>query len=59
MPFDQSLWDAVLDDSEVPVPEWHRELVQERLDAYRRERSAARPWSEIRAELLQKHSTKT
>lgn len=55
----ESLWDAVLDHSEVPVPDWHRELVQERLEAYRREPSAARPWSEIRAELLQKYSTKT
>ena len=55
----ESLWDAVLDHSEVPVPDWHRELVHERLDAYRREPSAARPWSEIRAELLQKYSTKT
>jgi putative addiction module component (TIGR02574 family) len=55
----ESLWDAVLDHSEVPVPDWHRELMHERLDAYRREPSAARPWSEIRAELLQKYSTKT
>ena len=55
----ESLWDSVLDHSEIPVPDWHRSLIRERLEAYSRDRSSARPWAEVRAELLRKHSSRT
>jgi putative addiction module component (TIGR02574 family) len=51
----ESLWDLIVDHSEIPVPEWHRELIRERLDAYRADPGSARPWSEVRAELQRKY----
>jgi hypothetical protein len=37
---------------EVPVWDWHRQVIGERLAAYRRGEVTARPWSEVREELL-------
>lgn len=49
----QALWDRFAEHPEdVPVPGWHREIVAERLAAYRRGELSARAWSEIREELL-------
>lgn len=49
----QALWDHVSEHPEkVPVPEWHRQVVADRLAALRRGEIASRPWSEIREELL-------
>jgi putative addiction module component (TIGR02574 family) len=31
----ESLWDHIVSQSSVPLPDWQRELLQERLDAYR------------------------
>jgi putative addiction module component (TIGR02574 family) len=31
----ESLWDQIVKQSSVPLPDWQRELLQERLDAYR------------------------
>ena len=46
----QSLWDRITAKPEsVPVPQWHIELIEERL---RRNRpGSGRPWTEIRDEL--------
>jgi len=49
----QALWDHFTDHPEdVPVPDWHREVIAERLAAYRRGEMTSRPWSEVREELL-------
>ncbi len=49
----QSLWDHVSEHpEEVPVPNWHREVVAERLAAHRRGETTSRPWPEVRDELL-------
>lgn len=49
----QALWEHFSQHPEqVPVPEWHRRILAERLAAYRRGESTFRPWSEIREELL-------
>ena len=47
----QSLWDRIAAKPEtVPVPEWHLDLIEQRL---RRDRPGiGRPWTEIRDELL-------
>lgn len=48
----QSLWDLIsADQSEIPVPEWHRSELKRRLRE--REGSAAdsRSWDEVRSEL--------
>lgn len=49
----QALWEHVAErPEEVPVPDWHREVVAERLAAHRRGEMTARPWREVRDELL-------
>jgi putative addiction module component (TIGR02574 family) len=52
----ESLWDHVVDQSNLPIPDWQRELLQERLEAYRANPTPGRPWSEVRAELERKFS---
>jgi putative addiction module component (TIGR02574 family) len=51
----ESLWDRIVERGEIPVPEWHRELISERLEAFRADPSAGRPWSELRDELQRKY----
>jgi putative addiction module component (TIGR02574 family) len=49
----QALWDRVSEHPEdVPVPDWHREVVAQRLAAQRRGVAIGRPWSEVREDLL-------
>jgi putative addiction module component (TIGR02574 family) len=55
----ESLWDSVIADAAVPVPAWHRELIQERLVAFRNDPGAGRPWTEVRAELERKFRPRT
>ena len=40
----QALWDRIADQpTRIPVPEWHLQLVAERLAEYRRDPTRARP----------------
>lgn len=49
----QALWGHFSEHpDDVPVPDWHREIVSERLAAHRRGEMTARPWPEVREELL-------
>ena len=49
----QALWDHFAEHpEEVPVPDWHRQVIAERLAAYRRGEATTRPWSEVRDGLL-------
>ena len=51
----QALWDGILESGdEVPVPDWHREVIAERLAEHRANPDAARPWPEVRAEIERK-----
>jgi putative addiction module component (TIGR02574 family) len=52
----ESLWDHVVDQANLPIPDWQRELLEERLEAYRANPTAGRPWSEVRGELERKFS---
>jgi putative addiction module component (TIGR02574 family) len=48
----QALKDHVATHSEeVPVPDWQRRIITERLAAHQRGEMSSRPWSEIREEL--------
>ena len=48
----QSLWDRVAANAEaVPVPDWHLDLIEERLRVGREHPSSGRPWSEVRDDL--------
>ena len=53
--FVQELWDRIAQEpSRVPVPEEHKRILDERLDAYRADPQPGRPWSEVREQLLGK-----
>ncbi|MCB9868150.1 MAG: addiction module protein, partial [Phycisphaerales bacterium] len=41
----------------VPIPDWHRELLRDRLEAYRADPIAGRSSGDVRAELQQKYPT--
>lgn len=48
----QALWDLIADNqNEVPVPAWHKEVLDERLAEIRSGSAASRPWAEVRADL--------
>lgn len=50
-----SLWDRVLaTPEEVPVPEWHLRVLDERLEAYRTEPDKGKPWEEVREGIQRK-----
>jgi hypothetical protein len=38
----------------LPVPDWHWQVIQDRLDAHRIDPGAARPWEEVREEITEK-----
>jgi putative addiction module component (TIGR02574 family) len=51
----QSLWDRIAAHPEdVPVPSWHREVLEERMKAYRANPSEGKPWEDVRQELRDK-----
>jgi putative addiction module component (TIGR02574 family) len=49
----QTLWDRVASDPEaVPVADWQREILAERLAAHRDGLGSSRPWEDVRHDLL-------
>lgn len=51
----QLLWDRIAaKPDEIPVPDWHRQLLDERLAAYEASPHEGRPWQEVRDELLRR-----
>lgn len=54
----QSLWDHIAARPEtVPVPEWHREVIAERLAAYEANPQEGKSWEEFEAELTRETSS--
>lgn len=50
--FVQSLWDRIASTpGQVPVPDWHRRIIRERLESYRANPTAGRPWADVRTEI--------
>ncbi len=49
----ETLWDS-LSPAEVPLPAWHKELIDERLDEHRRNPADTISWEEFRDELFPK-----
>lgn len=48
----QRLWNEVAaDPDEVPVPKWHREVLEQRLKAYRANPDEGQEWPEVRERL--------
>jgi putative addiction module component (TIGR02574 family) len=51
----QSLWDRIAATPEqVPVPDWHRRIIRERLESYRADPTAGRSWADVRTEIAGK-----
>ncbi len=49
----QDLWDYVVADaSKVPVPDWHRHILDERLAEYHAAPQEGKPWPQVRDQLL-------
>ena len=49
----QDLWDHIAaDPASVPVPNWHRRIIEERLAEYRANPDEGEPWEQVRDELL-------
>ena len=44
----QSLWDRIAKPESVPVPNWHLDVIEQRLNTARQN---IRPWNELRDEL--------
>ncbi|HXI11594.1 MAG TPA: addiction module protein [Thermoanaerobaculia bacterium] len=47
------LWDS-LAPGDVPVPEWHKRLLDEALDEYERDPDEGRSWEDVRDEIFLK-----
>ena len=48
----QSLWDRIAaTPDQVPVPEWHLRIIRERLEAYKANPNAGRPWEVLRTDI--------
>lgn len=55
----QTLWDRIASTPDsVPVPDWHKHVVNERLASYRANPEAGKTWEQVRAELDKKLSKK-
>jgi putative addiction module component (TIGR02574 family) len=49
----EDIWDSIAELPEsVPVPEWHKDELEKRLDAYRANPKEGSPWYEVRERLL-------
>lgn len=48
----QALWGRIVSQpSQVPLPDWHREILAERIATYRAGKGSSRPWNEFREEI--------
>lgn len=53
----QSLWDRIAaNPDQVPLPDWHRQVLDERLAAHETKRIESRRWDEVREEIRTKLS---
>lgn len=51
----QALWDRIAaNETQVPVPEWHREVLSERLAEYQTHPEQGRSWDAVEADLLKR-----
>jgi putative addiction module component (TIGR02574 family) len=49
----EDIWDSIAELPEaVKVPDWHKEELEMRLDAYHANPSEGTPWSEVRGNIL-------
>lgn len=47
------VWASLVEQPDrVPVPNWHREILDDRIAAHERDPDAAKPWDEVKSEIL-------
>jgi hypothetical protein len=54
----QSLWERIADAATVPVPDWHQEVVRERLEDLAVTPNAGEDWAVVRDRIRKKLSTR-
>ncbi len=55
----QALWDRIAaKEDKVPLPDWHREVLDERLADLDANPDAGRPWEEVEADLVKRSREK-
>jgi putative addiction module component (TIGR02574 family) len=51
----EDLWDSIdADTATLPLPDWHRDEIDRRLDALNAGGSAGAPWNEVRERIVRK-----
>ena len=51
----QSLWDRIVaEPDQVPVPDWHRQVIRQRMADQENSPSEGQPWEEVRDEIRNK-----
>lgn len=51
----ESLWDSIdADTTALPLPDWHRDEIDRRLEALDAGTSVGAPWSEVRERIVRK-----
>jgi len=48
----EALWDDVREDAELPLPEWHRQALDESAATYNQNPRDGEPWCDVKARLL-------
>lgn len=49
----EDVWDTLANSPDtLPVPAWHRDILDQRLEFHESDPSAAKPWDEVKAELV-------
>jgi len=49
----EELWDEITEAGEaIPLPEWHKQALEESLTAYRENPREGSPWEAVRAKIL-------
>jgi len=47
-----TLWDRIAaKPDQVPVPDWHKKIIEERLEGYRTSPDEGKPWKEVREQV--------
>jgi putative addiction module component (TIGR02574 family) len=56
----QSLWDRIATrPDQVPIPEWHRQVIRQRIAEHDANPSEGRPWEEVGGELRKRLSRRS
>ena len=51
----EDIWDSIAEiPDSVTVPEWHREELERRLDAYHADPEAGAPWHEVKSRIMRR-----